>query len=495
MTYNAVDFIADQLRAQNSRVDWNISGIDRARELAGIFAGLGVRDLSRLKLAMRSRQTYSADTGLQTEREFYFSNAGVQIGFLNSPALPFEIRHGMLKCAWSAEGHGNVGFFLSPAVGGFIITPAWESSSDLGEVREVAQMLAAVGLSVVMPALGVQVGAELGAAIVGDTFAAAYPGFTAAIGNTALSTAMNGGNIEAAVKSVALGAAGGVAGGAVESFTVSQTGIETLGKVASAATGALIQGGNIDRAVAVSLLQSGAKMGELDNIFSGTVFGQTYDPAIVDWSAGGTYGNTPDNFPVLRDPGFTLSNEPLQSSEILDLAPIDYSKPPAVSLFPVPDLSSPIPVNSEFSATSIINTVSQAALSALGVIRAFKMVNSPAVNQTARAVTPNGSVVVATPDGYVKTRAPNGAVTVAKVPMGQPQSTTDGTLIVNNGDDTFTRISPNGQTQVVRYGNAPSGGSGGSLLPSTVNVGGMNLSPLLLIGGGLGLFLLMKKGR
>lgn len=470
MAYSAVDFLADQLRAQNSRVDWLISGIDRARELAGLLAGLGVRDLTRLKLSLRTRQTYSADFGLQTEREFYFSNAGTRIGFLNSPSEPFEVRNGALKCAWSAEGHGNVGYFLAPAVGGFVIAPAWESSSDLGEIREVAMMFAAVGLSVVMPALGVKVGAELGAAIMGDTFAAAYPGFTAAIGNTALSTAMNGGNIAQAVKGVALGAAGGVAGGAVESITVSQTGLETLGKVANAATGALIQGGNIDRAVAVSLLQSGAKMGdEYQYVANSDIAG--IDPEFV-FDPPGTY-----------------------QPEIVDLAPIDYTMPPGVKLFPTPEISSPIPKNSEFSATSIINTVSQAALTALGVIRAYKAVNSPAVNQTARAVTPNGSVVVATSDGYIKTRAPNGAVTVSQVPIGSPQSTVDGTLIVNNGDGTFTKILASGATEIVRYGNAPAGSSGGSLFGQSVNVAGMSVSPVMLIAGGLGLFLLLKKGR
>jgi len=59
--------------------------------------------------------------------------------------------------------------------------------------------------------------------------------------------------------------------------------------------------------------------------------------------------------------------------------------------------------------------------------------------------------VRATPDGMIVTVDASGRTVRTKPPVGQPQMTTDGSMIVNNGDGTYTSISPSGAMATNRY--------------------------------------------
>jgi hypothetical protein len=72
-------------------------------------------------------------------------------------------------------------------------------------------------------------------------------------------------------------------------------------------------------------------------------------------------------------------------------------------------------------------------------------------NTTARVTDPSGRTIVAKGDGMIYTRAPDGKITTSKPAVGLPQSTLDGYVVVNNGDGTFTRISPSGGREVLSY--------------------------------------------
>ena len=117
---------------------------------------------------------------------------------------------------------------------------------------------------------------------------------------------------------------------------------------------------------------------------------------------------------------------------------------------------------------------------------AYRAMNRPQPNPVARATKPDGSVAVAGSDGLVKVRKPDGTVTATKPAPGVPQSTVDGSIIVNNGDGSFTKISPAGASETIRYPVASGGGAG-------VNIGGFEISPLMLAGGAVAVFFLLRR--
>lgn len=132
-------------------------------------------------------------------------------------------------------------------------------------------------------------GAMIGEFVMGPAMAAAYPQLTAAVGNIALKSAVNGGDIASAVKGVVSSFAGGQFGDIVGSGVDS----DVIGSVAASVTSAALSGGDVKMA-----LLSGAAKG-----VSG-----------MDWSQDDTGGSavsledigvTPETFdPGSFDPGY-----------------------------------------------------------------------------------------------------------------------------------------------------------------------------------------------
>jgi hypothetical protein len=103
------------------------------------------------------------------------------------------------------------------------------------------------------------------------------------------------------------------------------------------------------------------------------------------------------------------------------------------------------------TVVEMIKDATSAMVAALGLVQAYRALTSkPAPNPVAQA-RQGQNTIRANPDGTITTTTPTGQTRTARPPVGQPQMTTDGTMIVNNGDDTYTRIGRDGASVVNRY--------------------------------------------
>lgn len=178
-TQSTIAKLAAQLKAQSPTTDWNIQGIDRATELAGLMAQRGITDISQLSTGTLEGNGYKAPTTSSGGGNAVLNHlaqqrgdlGGTQLkigdqayGFLgdvnqdggytlgNSPVLQDNNRLG-----WSSAGHGNVSYVLKDGK----IVPEWASSSDAYVARDLASIGAVIGGGL---AIGNAVGGAAGAA-------------------------------------------------------------------------------------------------------------------------------------------------------------------------------------------------------------------------------------------------------------------------------------------------------------------------------------------
>lgn len=506
-----VSFVADQLRTLAPDADWQMSGIDRADELARILVRAGVTDLWALQLIPVSEivhhpaYTYETEGGSMSipardeqVNGYAFNYYGRKLGFLGTPDRAenrsmFEMGDLGVAIAWSAAGHGNVTYAIrpNPQKTALRIVPIWGSSSEAGLVRTTLISAFAFFAMTVLPMAGISIANAIGTAVLPSSIAASYPALATAVGNVALSAAVNGGDIEGAVKGVALSSAAGFGGAQVGQFASVATNSDLFGQIANVATRAAIVGGDIKQAVGLELLSQGVTSMSADDSF---IF-QSLTPDVVDISLAPTGGNgfsdfwTTDQPPVFDFAGaFGDINIPVFASEIpvapdLQLPPADLNIDP-VSWNPFPAMATggvvtapaanQLPANpnsSNYTPSQIIQGVTSAAMSALNLIRAYRQLDTPGIQTAARTVRPNGAVAVIGNNGLIQTRNPDGSVSSALPPVGVPQATTSGNYVVNNGDGTYTIVSPAGQSQTVRYSSTVSAtaASATTLIPGISN--------------------------
>ena len=170
---------------------------------------------------------------------------------------------------------------------------------------------------------------------------------------------------------------------------------------------------------------------------------------------------------------------------------LNVTNPDTHTMFPQPQIAPAIPstADSASHATLDVGTVtrdvSQAALAALQLVSAWHAVNSPQVNTTARMAMVNGTVLSAGDNGLITVRAADGTLSSRQPPVGQPQMTTSGNIVVNNGNGTYTLIDSVGQRSVKAYsatGGLFSGLSSslsGWMLPVGLGVGALVLWKVL----------------
>lgn len=132
-------------------------------------------------------------------------------------------------------------------------------------------------------------------------------------------------------------------------------------------------------------------------------------------------------------------------------------------------LPAPNPGDPGLSVGQILKDANSIMLDALKLVDSYRRLTNPQTPNRVAQARVGSSTVRATPGGMIETIDASGRVTRRKPPVGQPQMTTDGSMIVNNGDGTYTSISPSGAMSTNRY-PAESGASGG-------------YSTALLIGG------------
>lgn len=181
----------------------------------------------------------------------------------------------------------------------------------------------------------------------------------------------------------------------------------------------------------------------------------------------------------ISDPGWQVPTDYMPDP---GLFPPASESPPADAFYqPIPDVQvSPVDTGGGFS----LQNLTAAALAALQLVRAYQQTGGQIQNPTAANRAASAS------SGTIITRSASGAVQSTRPPVGVATVTSDGGLIVNNGNGTFDYVSPTGQRTTRSYGGTGAAGGGGvPTLP-----GGLSTNTLL-IGGAAVLALLMLKGK
>jgi hypothetical protein len=481
--YTALDFVADQLRAANPGGDWNSNGVDRARELGAILLRNGILELSKLgatRLEVTSREY--PWSGAVTRTEIALTYNGKTFGYLGTPTEPKNdpFLENYVRVAWSAEGHGHVDYLCRFTPQGFTIVPQWGSSSDWGTFREIVRFFVTVYLMYLSAGTASGAGATVGGTIMGAGFAAAYPALTAIIGNIAIGAYFSGGDVKSAVKNVLISQIAGAAGDFAGQVAYTATQIEILASLADVAVTALASGRDVETAVKMSLLQRGfSSVGEM---LASTGENIVNDYESIDVTAYPVDGDaySPDVLPVVDSiPSSAGAAPDWQMPQFAELPPVTFDPGPPINGSDVPAftpsgdrISQPIRTTDSGGAVAMVNSLSALALNALKLNQAWNQARNPAPVTQARRVT--GSAVTSGNDaGVIITRGADGTVTATRPPVGVPQATTNGNFIVNNGDDTYTIIAPDGSRRVVAYGQ--NAGNDPASLPW----------PLILAGAGL----------
>lgn len=350
------------------------------------------------------------------------------------------------------------------------------------EWHEFAQGVIFVATSLVgyaFPGLGTAVGG----AVMGAEAAAAYPLIAAAIGNAAVMTALNGGDIQAGVIASLATLAGQGVGNVVRDATSSAI----IAQAAAAATKALAMGGDIQKAVGQSLLSSGISAANAGSLFSTAPVAPVGGTA-MDYDT--LYSNLPDadftsgNIDFEADYGLDANGNILLQDDnalLTDTWPaaanaFDFGTP-LVPIAPAAGGTNPV-VATGWDGASLTN----AALTALKLVAAYNQAGSqaPRTSSTTTKANANGTLTQMTSAGGVIT---------SKMPVGTPYLAANGNLVVNNGDGTYTTTNPQGVQTRTAY-PLVTGSVGTGALASL-----MQGNTPIYIGGALLAFMLLSRGR
>lgn len=512
----AIRWIADQLRAAVPRADWDMAGHDRAAELAGMLVREGVRDLYSLTLepvtvhfvGVEGQSESSAGHEVITEFPgFTFVDAlrGRRFGFVGTPDRQdhtpnLEISHLGHLVAWSARGGGNVSYVVAPGgeAGRFAIYPVWQSSSSWNDVHEVARAIGPWLATFVLPTIAPALAQSIGSTIMGAELAASYPAMSAAIGRVTIGTAVNGGDVAGAVRSVASQYLGAQAGG----LTATATGIDTLGAVAQSAAVAALRGGDVRQAVASTLIQRGiSSMAQALSFYDPGYTGDPFAPPSVLPGALGPL-DTPIYYSGIgNDPLMPVPGAPLP----VELFPTEsYPYPWEMDPWPAPEPSLPVPVvplpsippiaipqvpgypSSSGGERGIWSEIASGIRAVVQLLPAVRAAGGQAPVTRPTQTLPDGSRVVYTDQGTMIRTSPTGQTTVERIPAGVATMTTSGAMVVNNGNGTYDVVTADGRRQTRPYA------SGGG---QPVTIAGMQIDPWLLLAGGAVALLLLSRRR
>lgn len=258
MDEQALQRLTSQLLAQGG--NWDIEGINRAEELAGLLLRQGVTDLGQLKL-----QEYTVEgatpvyegtgqnmvqvgtTGKTGQRLMYGDKA---LGYGDLGAIggggeygtpDAQYRGGLLRddgaLATSYAGHGQVSYYPVQGLDGQVrLMPKWGSSSDADTARDVAKGAALIaaayfGMPIDPTTASASTGSSLlGADAVGSTLAADLAG-----GSADLAGAMGGGSFSNAGLAATAGGAGAGAASGLTASSLLKYGLPVAGALLGAA--------------------------------------------------------------------------------------------------------------------------------------------------------------------------------------------------------------------------------------------------------------------
>lgn len=448
-------------------------------ELAIYIAGKGtsdIRDITEFRGPVNVPKTFGLTpdlqpiTGLETidTRFWYDALTGVQFPFAKVSKFTGETAPDSLTSDYFLaldKGDKHIGLrirFTPDKVPYWIAHVVQKQPSgvfqQLWEAAKPMLPVVAIAFSFLAPGLG----AAIGKSIFGAAGITASPAFAAALGNTALGTVFNGGDLEGALKGQLLGMAGGLVGGNVAKLADSPL----LGKVAGVAVNAGLAGGDIKAAIGQTLLMEGAKQVDFDSFFSSWGGGDAAPAIEPGFFAPGGEGYAPsaaDYFDPVYD-------APIEGMVDIDIPA--YTDTPDFSVTSGPSSS---------GGGSWVQDLTQLALAAIKVNQAYQMSQQPVprtmVQSGTKTQTPNSNGTVTVRDsatGQVYTTRPN---------AGTPYVLSDGRTIINNGNGTYTLIGRDGSSQTLPYSGPVSQPGGGGLLgdiPPVAIAGAIGLGVLLL---------------
>lgn len=337
-----------------------------------------------------------------------------------------------------------------------------------------------------------QLASSIGAAV------GATGSLATAIGQVALSTVANGGNVEKAINNYGINFVSNGIGGNIGDVTDSIA----IGNATAVATATALQGGNIDRAILSSLIQSGSNSTPTTGV---PKMDDTYATSPDSYVDTGFTGNdfTPDAFVDSNSSyDFTQDGSSVVNADggqyiISDDGSLHFIADNGVAYTQNPDGTTDVFDNKggyvgkaddafDWSGffDSAVAIVSKAVDVSLKVVAAYKKFGS----KTPKSATPirgaDGSYTVPNKNGTITITNSTGTRTV-QMAAGQPYVFADGSTVINNGDGTITTINPTtGQTVVTPIGKQGAIGAGG-LLGNTS----------LLVFGGLALGLVFMGSR
>ena len=496
MTPNAA-FLAGQIRIVNLAIkrDFDFDPATNTKVIEGLAArldGYGLTDCRHL--------AFYSDPGSQIEF-FYDLSTGKDFGNLDLTqaqidAMPkFAGVQSIFQMQVGSVEHYVSVYFTPDGYPVFICVridqgPLWPS------IFRGILPLVAVGLSVCFPALG----ATLGNAISGPTFAAAYPAVATGIGNVCIGTALDGGDVKSAIISTLSAGLGQGVGGLVASISDSTI----IGNVAAAVTKAAVTGGDITQAGAYALVSSGVnsiaalpsiqpqatqmQLGEFDDDLSlnapANNGGSTSDVAIAVPGSSYSYydpNTTPVTSGLYSDygGGDTGAGGAGTAYQTTPNAPTTYgSDAPGAVLTAATNVPPAGPSGVVASAGGL--NLGALAVAALQTVNAWHNAGQPSIRTSSATAQANAN-------GTVTQLNANGTTSVVQMPVGTPYLTAAG-LVTNNGNGTYTTISNTGQASVQAYPTSS------GLLSSSITIGGMQIPTVALIGGAaLVLLLAMKR--
>lgn len=343
----------------------------------------------------------------------------------------------------------------------------------------------------------------IGNAVLSPALVAAYPALPGVVGATALNTALNGGDLGAALQSAVLSTVGAQAG----ALATDATGIKALGAATSAATTAALRGGDVGTAVAQSLLQYGVKNVDFSDLFDGAAdflgnpFGWGADPQLQPIDSFNVTAD-PNIGPQLPEAGFELPG-PVQPAtwDLVDWnapSPGDFTTDASdwaadapqfgggsdVSIWPT--ANTPAPASSSgWDFGDIVADLTTAAMAAIKINQAYQASKLP---QPRTAVQSGNVVRTPNADGTLTVRnVQTGQQALTRPEVGTPYVLPDGRTIINNGNGTYTLIGRDGSQQVRQYPAqlpaVPGGGgfSMGSIPPAYLIAGAVGVGALVLL--------------
>jgi hypothetical protein len=375
--------------------------------------------------------------------------------------------------------------FTDDGVPYFLVSKRPRSSST--DTFKQFLTLTVVAASFAIPGLG----PTLASATMGS-FAAAYPAIANAIVQVTLQTALNGGDVEGAVERVAASYLGGQVGNFVEGVSDSAA----VARLSSVATSAAVRGESIQDAVeGAALSLAPAVVSDVSSLVTDIASqpdvsainlpeGETavsifdipmtapnvYDDYDFDLSDIEAMGEGIELSPDVTHMGNAL-NVPefaptLDTGEAFDLdaffdspfADSDVTIQTGVPINPPAAIADAAPIEAPASSffedvtfESVVDGVTDLAIAAIRVHQAYQAANRPPV-QPVRQTTRAGTVQTARPDGTLTTTDPaTGRPVVTRPPAGVPYELAGGGVVMNNGNGTYTLVSPDGTSTTRPY--------------------------------------------